>query len=110
MSTDASEEKYGVKLYDMAEALLTVIVVISVTCIGFWIYNAITGSLWRTAAQTEKDLKDRGVEQGEDGVWRIKTNKVMTQENYVDKTQRAFVNAAPAMSFTKGKKKSGKTE
>ncbi|KAG8984084.1 hypothetical protein FRB93_006813 [Tulasnella sp. JGI-2019a] len=110
MSTGTGPKR-GVELYDIMEAFITVVVGMALVAAGFWIYNSITGTLWRTAAQTEKDLKSRGVEKDADGVWRIKTGKTMSHEAYADKTQRAFLNAAPAISFgTKSKKKSGKTE
>ncbi|KAG8916621.1 hypothetical protein FRC00_014608, partial [Tulasnella sp. 408] len=62
--------------------------------------------------ETKKTLKDRGVEKGDDGVWRIKTDKTLSHETEVDKTQRGFIKAMGASSFgnsPKGKK-GGKAE
>ncbi|KAG8942905.1 hypothetical protein FRC04_003305 [Tulasnella sp. 424] len=91
----------------LSRAVLAVSAVRSPTSLSFdilvgswYIYNAIFGTLW----QTKATLKDRGVEKGEDGVWRIKTNKTLSHETEVDKTQRGFVKAMQASSFSNSPK------
>ncbi|KIO18587.1 hypothetical protein M407DRAFT_246437 [Tulasnella calospora MUT 4182] len=93
---------------DILMFFATIFGVFGVSVASWWIYNAIYGTLW----QTKKTLKDRGVEKGEDGVWRVKTDKTLSHETEVDKTQRGIVKAMEASSFgnaPKGKK-GGKAE
>ncbi|KAG8965820.1 hypothetical protein FRC05_003001 [Tulasnella sp. 425] len=85
---------------DVLVFFATVFGIFGVSVGSWYIYNAIFGTLW----QTKATLKDRGVEKGEDGVWRIKTNKTLSHETEVDKTQRGFVKAMQASSFSNSPK------
>ncbi|KAG8905878.1 hypothetical protein FRB99_008089 [Tulasnella sp. 403] len=77
-----------IPLGDVLNAFLTIFLVLGLSIAGFYIYNSFMQSIWETKQTLKEKSKEKGLIKGEDGIWRLQTDKKMTREGYEDKTQR----------------------